>query len=261
MKTNEQSPCMRVSYTPTSRTNCHVSRRGVSHTPIDESHTPIDVSHTPIDESHTPIDTSHTPIDVSHTSYHRRSIRWKGYDYSSDGLYFVTICTKDRRHFFGKVANGQMILSEYGQIVATEWLNTVNVRPNDVILHEFVVMPNHFHAIVEICRGHTTKTSTSNTPSCRGVCNTQGVCDTQGVYDTQGVCDTPLRSPSKTLGAIVRGFKSTVSKKIGFSVWQRNYHEHIIRNSDDYATISNYIRENPARWEEDRFNNNYNASL
>ncbi len=231
---------MRMSYTPTSRTNGHVSRRGVSHTPID-------VSHTPIDESH-------TPIDVSHTSYHRRSIRWKGYDYSSDGLYFVTICTKDRRHFFGKVANGQLILSEYGQIVATEWLNTVNVRPNDVILHEFVVMPNHFHAIVEICRGHTTKTSTSNTPSCRGVSHTPSC-------ELRGVCDTPLRSPSKTLGAIVRGFKSTVSKKIGFSVWQRNYHEHIIRNSDDYATISNYIRENPARWEEDRFNNNYNASL
>ena len=268
MKTNEQSLCMRVSHTPTSRTNNHVPRRGVLNTPIDLSHTPS-ISHTPIDVSYTPTSVSHTSCEVSHMPYHRHSIRLKDYDYSSDGLYFVTICTKDRQHFFGKVANGQMILSEYGQIVATEWLNTVNVRPKDAILHEFVVMPNHFHAIVEICRGHTTKTSISNTPSCRGVSHTPSLntpslntpplntpslntplCDTQGVFNTL------LRSPSKTLGAIVRGFKSAVFKKIGFSVWQRNYYEHIIRNSNNYATISNYIRENPARWEEDRFNNN-----
>ena len=239
MKTNEQFPCVRVSYTPTSRPTNHGTLRGVSHTPIVVSHTSTTVSHMP---------------------YHRHSIRLKGYDYSSDGLYFVTICTKDRRHFFGKVVKRQMVLSEYGQIVSTEWTNTVNIRPNDVILHEFVVMPNHFHAIVEICRGRASKTSTSNMPSCRGVLNTPSlntIIESRGVCDSMmGVFDTPLRSPSKTLGAIVRGFKSAVSKKIGFSVWQRNYYEHIIRNSNSYAIISNYIRENPARWKEDRFNNN-----
>ena len=102
----------------------------------------------------------------------------------------------------------------------------------------------------------------------RGTCDTtnngvrnatnNGVCDAinNGVCDTmdRGVCDTPLRSPSKTLGAIVRGFKSAVTKQIGFPVWQRNYHEHIIRNMNAFTKISNYIRNNPAQWHTDMFN-------
>ena len=269
------------------KTTTQFSRRGVSHTP--QLHTP---------QLHTP--QSHTP--QLNRPHHRRSIRLKGYDYSADGLYFITICTKDRQHLFGHVANGEMVLNETGQIVKSEWLNTVNVRQGEVILHDFVVMPNHFHAIIEICRrrgvshtpqshtpqshtpqshtpqSHTPQshlpqshTSQSHTPNnatnnisnndvCntnRGVCDTMGgVCDTTGgVCDTTGgVCDTPLRSPSKTLGAIVRGFKSAVSKKIGFSVWQRNYHEHIIRDSRGFEKISKYIRNNPACWDIDMFN-------
>ena len=237
------------------KTTTQFSRRGVSHTP--QLHTP---------QSHTP---------QLNRPHHRRSIRLKGYDYSADGLYFITICTKDRQHLFGHVANGEMVLNETGQIVKSEWLNTVNVRQGEVTLHDYVVMPNHFHAIIEIChrRGvsHTPQshlpqshTSQSHTPnnatnniSNNDVCNTnRGVCDTMGgVCDTTGgVCDTPLRSPSKTLGAIVRGFKSAVSKKIGFSVWQRNYHEHIIRDSRGFEFISKYIRNNPACWDKDMFN-------
>lgn len=79
----------------------------------------------------------------------------------------------------------------------------------------------------------------------------RGVCDTID----RGVCDTPLRSPSKTLGSIVRGFKSAVTKQIGFPVWQRNYHEHIIRNANAFTKISNYILNNPAQWHCDMFNN------
>ena len=246
------------------KTTAQLSRRGVSHTP--QSHTPQ--SHTP--QSHTP--QSHTP--QLNTPHHRRSIRLKGYDYSTDGLYFITICTKDRQHLFGHVANGEMVLNETGQIVKSEWLNTVNVRQGEVILHDFAVMPNHFHAIVEICRrrgvSHTPNNGVSNTPN-NGVSNTpnngvshtpnNGVSHTpngisnEGVCDTnEGVCDTPLRSPSKTVGAIVRGFKSAVSKKIGFSVWQRNYYEHIIRDFRGFEKISNYIRNNPTCWNMDRFN-------
>ena len=190
------------------KTNAQSHRRGVSHTP--QSNTPH----------------SHTP--QPHT-FHRRSIRLKGHDYSDDGFYFITICTKDRHCYFGRVIDGKMVLNEKGQIVKNEWLNTANVRQGDVILHEYVVMPNHFHAIVEICRG--------------------------GVRDStdRGVCDTPLRSPSKTLGAIVRGFKSAVTKQIGFPIWQRNYYEHIIRNAHAFERISNYIRNNPAQWNKDMF--------
>ena len=197
-----------LKYNKFMKTNAQSHRRGVSHTP--QSNTPH----------------SHTPQPHK---FHRRSIRLKGHDYSDDGFYFITICTKDRHCYFGRVIDGKMVLNEKGQIVKNEWLNTANVRQGDVILHEYVVMPNHFHAIVEICRG--------------------------GVRDStdRGVCDTPLRSPSKTLGAIVRGFKSAVTKQIGFPIWQRNYYEHIIRNAHAFERISNYIRNNPAQWNKDMF--------
>ena len=244
-------------------------RRGVSHTP--QAHTP---------QAHTP---------QTHTFHHRRSIRLKGYDYSADGLYFITICTKERNHYFGRVIDGKMVLNERGQIVKNEWLNTINVRKDEVILHEYIVMPNHFHAIIEICRrgvshtpqihtpqshtpqshtpqshtpqSHTPQSHTpqSHTPDDGLTTSDRGVCDTidRGVCDTidRGVCNTPLRSPSKTLGSIIRGFKSAVTKQIGFPVWQRNYHEHIIRNTNAFTKISNYILNNPAQWHCDMFNN------
>ena len=234
-------------------------RRGVSHTP--QTHTPQ--THTP--QTHTP--QAHTP--QTHTFHHRRSIRLKGYDYSADGLYFITICTKERNHYFGRVIDGKMVLNERGQIVKNEWLNTINVRKDEVILHEYIVMPNHFHAIIEICRRgvshtpqiHTPQSHTpqSHTPDDGLTTSDRGVCDTidRGVCDTidRGVCNTPLRSPSKTLGSIIRGFKSAVTKQIGFPVWQRNYHEHIIRNTNAFTKISNYILNNPAQWHCDMFNN------
>jgi hypothetical protein len=95
-----------------------------------------------------------------------------------------------------------------------------------------------------------------------GVCDTpnRGVCDTLnvGVCDTRyrGVCDTPLRSPSQTIGAIVRGYKSSVTKQLGLlgfngKLWQRNYYEHIIRDEQSYLKISEYIQNNPANWHKD----------
>jgi len=71
--------------------------------------------------------------------------------------------------------------------------------------------------------------------------------------DKRGVCNTPLRSPSQTIGAIVRGYKSSVTKQINGLVWQRNYHEHIIRIEQSYQTISEYIINNPAKWNDDKF--------
>ncbi|XGB43143.1 MAG: hypothetical protein LVS60_04975 [Nodosilinea sp. LVE1205-7] len=81
--------------------------------------------------------------------HHRRSIRLKGYDYSQNGLYFVTICTQNRHHLFGTITNGQMALNPMGEIVHDEWFKTASMRPN-IRLHEFIVMPNHIHGIIEI---------------------------------------------------------------------------------------------------------------
>ena len=90
--------------------------------------------------------------------HHRRSIRLKGYDYSQSGLYFITICVQNRHCLFGEIENDEMILNEYGKIAATEWINTESIRDN-IRLHEYIIMPNHIHGIIEIidrkgdCRG------------------------------------------------------------------------------------------------------------
>jgi putative transposase len=81
--------------------------------------------------------------------HHRKSIRLKGHDYSQAGLYFITICVQDRACLFGKVVNGEMKLNDAGVMVKNEWLKLPQRFPN-IQLHEFVVMPNHFHAIMEI---------------------------------------------------------------------------------------------------------------
>ncbi len=81
--------------------------------------------------------------------HHRRSIRLKGYDYSQNGLYFITICTQNRYHLFGTITNDQMALNPIGKIAHDEWLKTESMRPN-IRLHEFIVMPNHIHGIIEI---------------------------------------------------------------------------------------------------------------
>lgn len=176
--------------------------------------------------------------------HHRRSIRLKGYDYSQSGLYFITLCVQDRVCLFGKIENGKIILNKYGEIAHNEWKKTMEIRKN-VELLEFIVMPNHFHAIVRLLgRGEL------HSPD-----NTLG---------NKGVCDTPLQSPSQTIGAIVRGYKSSVTKQINTSlsevnsfqqIWQRNYYEHIIRNEQSYQNISEYIVNNPAKWAEDKFHN------
>lgn len=163
--------------------------------------------------------------------HHRRSIRLKGYDYSQAGLYFITIVCQDRAHLFGKIKNGEMVLNDAGCIADECWLEITNHFPN-VVLREFVVMPNHIHGIVEL-----------KTEFAAAV----------GAND-----NSPLRSPSKTIGSIVHGYKIGVTKWIRHNtdarnVWQRNYYEHVIRNHVEYQRLSKYIMNNPQRWDNDKF--------
>ena len=81
--------------------------------------------------------------------HHRRNIRLKGYDYSQAGLYFITICVQDRKCLFGNIMNGEMILNDAGKRTDNEW-GKLPGRFINVQLHEYIVMPNHFHAIMEI---------------------------------------------------------------------------------------------------------------
>ncbi|MBS1745527.1 MAG: hypothetical protein JST21_05105 [Bacteroidetes bacterium] len=197
--------------------------------------------------------------------HHRRSIRLKGYDYSQAGLYFITICCQDRAYLFGNVVNGEIILNEYGTVAHNEWAKTPEIR-NNVELGEFVVMPNHIHGIIRLSgRGelHSPENETDVFNTSQPPENETDVFNTPQPPDNltgnyRGESISPLRGPSQTIGAIVRGYKSSVTKQlnllnIGCVVWQRNYYEHIIRNEQSYQRIAEYIINNPKNWKEDKF--------
>ncbi|MBN1619666.1 transposase [candidate division WOR-3 bacterium] len=162
--------------------------------------------------------------------HHRRSIRLKGYDYSQNGAYFMTVCTHNRECLFGDIVDGGMVFNEYGQIVQDEWIKSPGIR-REIELDEFIIMPNHLHGIIFI----------ENPVGANG--------------------RSPLHRTnmgSKTLSSFMAGFKSTVTKQInqirnmpGTSVWQRNYWEHIIRDEQSLNNIKNYIINNPANWVKD----------
>ncbi|MGB2868629.1 MAG: transposase [Bacteroidota bacterium] len=169
--------------------------------------------------------------------YRIESARLEGFDYTSPGSYFVTICTKDRIAWFGDIQKGEMHRSAIGEIVAEEWQKTPAIRPN-VTLDEWRVMPNHFHGIVVIGETHVGVT-------------------TQPVETTRRVVSTnqPTLKPN-SLGSIIGQFKSQCTKRIHATgnrdfAWQPRYHDHIIRDEDDLNRIREYIINNPANWDED----------
>ena len=191
--------------------------------------------------------------------HRRRSIRLNGYDYAQAGAYFITICTKNRQCLFGRVEYDKMILTDAGNIAYNEWLKTPQIRPN-VVLDVFIIMPNHIHGIIIITndrRGELHSPQKYDGENRRGELHSPLVMHSPNIK--QGECDSPLRSPSNTIGAMVRGYKSAVTKQIKSldntidCVWHRNYYEHIIRDARAYNNISNYIINNPAKWVDDRF--------
>jgi len=189
-------------------------------------------------------------------------------------LYFITICVQNRKCLFGEIVNREMILNDAGQLVETEWLK-LPVRFHNIELHKFVVMPNHFHAILEILGAtlfvaqnteivepqNTEIVEHQNTEIVEHQ-NTEIVEPQKG--QPQGIApnDTPA---NKTIGDMVGAFQSIVTveyirgvKNMGWKpfdgkLWQRNYYEHIIRDEQSYLRISNYITNNPAKWADDKF--------
>ncbi|MBA4383096.1 MAG: transposase [Anaerolinea sp.] len=169
--------------------------------------------------------------------HHRRSIRLVGYDYASEGGYFITIVTHNRICLFGSVKDDEMRLNDFGRIVKKEWFNTAKLRPNIELLEdEFVVMPNHVHGIIWI-NDDFGRGSLQRTPT---------------VEQFQ-------KPVTNSIPTIVRLFKSTITKQINIlrhtpnePVWQRNYYEHIIYSEKDYENIANYIESNPLAWQTDK---------
>jgi REP-associated tyrosine transposase len=189
--------------------------------------------------------------------FHRRSIRLKGYDYAQAGAYFVTICTHERAHLFGQVVEDMMMPNALGDIVQWCWHAIPEHMPHADI-DEFVVMPNHVHGIVVIGE----RAMDAGRPG--------AVVGGVGARH-----DAPLRNapptdprtkppgiPHGALGQIVASFKTAVSRGAygggllprGTPIWQRNYYEHIIRDTADHDRIAQYIAENPANWGSDDLN-------
>ena len=194
--------------------------------------------------------------------HHRRSIRLRGYDYTSPGMYYVTVCTADRRCVFGEIVDGQMHRNEWGDIAHEEWYRTAKLRP-EVELDAFVVMPNHLHGIIKI--GAIPRTGDpSGRPYLPG----------RPHDDNELPPGRPSGSPVRTaarrpahgpeagsIGAIVGQVKSVVRKRINRipgaqreTVWHRNYYEHVIRDEKDLFRIREYILNNPLTWSKDREN-------
>ena len=166
--------------------------------------------------------------------YRIESARAKWHDYDG-GSYFVTICTQGREWYFGKIQNGEMILSQLG-LVAEDCLQKIHSHFPNVEVPLSVVMPNHIHAIIVI-DNHV---------------ETQNFASLQ-----QQKCKPRFGPQSKNLASVVRGFKIGVTKyarqnNIPFD-WQSRYHDHIIRDQMEMNRIADYILNNVSKWEMDCF--------
>ena len=160
-------------------------------------------------------------LNQSHTPTRRRPLRLPHYDYTSPGAYFLTTCTHRRAPIFGQIADDAMDLNLFGEAAESCWLDLPSHYPN-TNLDAFVVMPNHVHAILIL---------------------------------------EDVSRPAHGLSEVVRGFKTFSARRIntlrataGKPIWQRGYHEHIVRGESALQKIRDYIAANPARWAVDRNN-------
>ena len=168
--------------------------------------------------------------------HNRKLTRLRGYDYSQDGYYFITVCVKNRLVVFGKINNGEMVGNKFADVVRECWLDLPNHYPN-CVLHAFMVMPNHIHGIIQI--------------------------DNDKLTVGNGLKPFPESSPNPAprkhgLSEMVRALKSFSSRRIneiaGFRFqWQKSFYDHIIRDEESFVKISEYILYNPAKWHDDRF--------
>jgi len=187
---------------------------------------------------------------------HRRSFRLKGYDYSKHGFYFITTLTEERSLIFGKITVDIIHLNDLGKIVENRW-NRIPEFFKKVILHEFIIMPEHTHGIIEILGEDFNSTNTK----------------IEELFEIRNLTDNFLdsgkvefKSPSETIGSFVRGFKFGVmndNKELtgkSTKIFERDYFEEIIKDYQAFKNITNYKRDNPKNYKKDR-NKKGNASI
>jgi REP element-mobilizing transposase RayT len=178
-------------------------------------------------------------MDLFFEQRKRRSIRLQNHDYGDWGYYFVTIKTQGNRPLFGSIQNNHMVLNDYGRIVSEEWQRSAFIR-GEIRIDEFIVMPDHLHGIVIIDPDktyeiHKLLSATADSH----------VTPTGGRYKNQ----------KASLSSLISEIKSSITSQINKirkcnqpSIWQRNYHERIIRDADELNAVRKYIRNNPSKW-------------
>ena len=153
----------------------------------------------------------------------RKQIRMPEFDYNSNGAYFITFCTKDRKRLLSKVSVGAtigrppaVILTKYGRYAEEAILNIENVYPS-VHVDNYVIMPNHIHLLLFL------------------------------------YCDDGRAMLAPTVSRVIQQLKGSITKRIGFPIWQKLFYDHVIRTERDYRDIYLYIDNNPAHWAEDEY--------
>ena len=206
----------------------------------------------------------------------RKSIRLAGYDYTSAGGYFVTICVQGGLCLLGDIVNDRMVLNDAGQMIA-KWYQKSEINFPGTGCDEYIIMPNHFHAIIRIngaeaitstsfgiVRGDFERAHTRVRPYYEMESNTKTsvgadpcVCPSENDND---------RHPGLSLHRVVQWFKTMTTNSYIRGVnqntwpafhrrlWQRNYFERSVRNDHELKRIRKYISQNPSNWDEDRYN-------
>ncbi len=152
----------------------------------------------------------------------RKNTRRLGYDYSKPGYHFVTICALQREMLFGDIVDGQMVRNSVAEVIQGE-IKRLSCHYSNVTVDSWCIMPNHVHLLIHLAEF------------------------TGAARDDPG-------TTAPVLGNVIRGLKAGVSRRTGVHVWQRNYHDHIVRDASELELIREYIRSNPLSWEHDRHN-------
>jgi len=231
-------------------------------------------------------------MEKFNNKYRISSHRKPNWDYSANAIYFLTIVTKNRECNLGTIENNAMILSDFGKIVEHEWFESFEIR-KELTLHDFVLMPNHLHTVVEIFNEHHDDGNRNDAQRIDGNGDDGTAVETHGrvslqrqrqrqrppqqrppieLNDDDGMLhikrNPPVRLP-KSISSFIGGFKSAVNTKIDDFIdeqnlpiskynrnnhfFQPNYHDHILRNHYEYQKNSNYIANNPSNWLKDKF--------
>lgn len=188
-----------------------------------------------------------------HQLPNRQSHRLSGYDYSRNGLYFITIVSQDREERFGMIAGGQMIPNDVGKMIVSEWCS-LPIRFPHVELDAYVLMPNHIHGILILDDGRNVGARPCVRPHIHNEIHSFKRVDTRPTptIKKQTIGDIICAFKSITTNRYIKGVKLGLLEPFRKRLWQRDYYDHVIRNEKECAIIEQYIASNPQNWENDK---------